>query len=120
MEDHVGTPTDLTVDLANLLDQEVGHFKVTNRIMKFFPEDFGSKFEIKIALAGDQDNEKTQDLRSLISDLREVKEKEELNQEDMSNPIIRYLLFPQVVEKLQEKMKDEGLSPRKFAPVLKL
>ena len=74
MEDHVGTPTDLTVDLANLLDQEVGHFKVTMRIIKFFPKNFNSIFEIKKALAGNQDNEKTQDLRSLISDLREEKE----------------------------------------------
>ena len=38
----------------------------------------------------------------------------------MSKIMVKYHLFPKVVEKLQALMKDEGSSPRKFAPILNL
>ena len=38
----------------------------------------------------------------------------------MSKIMVKYHLFPKVIEKLQALMKNEGSSPRKFAPILNL
>ena len=38
----------------------------------------------------------------------------------MSKIMVKYHLFPKVVEKLQAIMKDEVSSPRKFAPKLQM